>query len=148
MGKVMINDDFKRQIDSKFDWFSVTNQKKYGNRHHSNQDVTINRCSPRTPDAKNQQIRYNFTMRNKTSLVLGEWIDIAIYKNRVFFRPSTQKDGGYKMYCHNNSKSKTNPFLQIPETETTKGLIDFVGDYDMHYDDFYELYYIEKPVEK
>ena len=140
---VQINDDFKKKIETKFDWFSASNDKRYGNRHLSYQDITINRCTPKTPEAKNKGIRYNLTCRNKVPEILGEWVDIAIYKNRVFFRPSTQQDGGYKMYSH-NSTTKTNPFLQILETENTKGLMEFVGDYDLKYDELYELYYIEK----
>ena len=139
---IIVNDEFKKQMDSNLTWLSATNTTSV--RHYSTKDVTISRCAPKSSTSKNKSIRYNFTMRNKTSLVLGEWVDIAIYKNRIFFKPSTQQAGGLKMYSH-NGKSKTNPFLQVTEKDNTKILSEFIGDYDMRYDDFYELYYIERP---
>lgn len=102
-------------------------------KRYSTKDVSISllkageRCSA----------RFNITLRNGSSEKLGQRIDIAVVKNRMFFRGG---ELGYKLYVG----QRTNPMLQITLNDNTKILEQFVGDYDLQYDEFYELYYIEK----
>lgn len=133
-------------ITEKFVWLSTANNSS--NRHYTNKDITITECKPKS-DSKNRVVRYNITLRNKVPMVLGEYVDLAVYKNRIFLKASTQKDGGYKVYGHFNTdkdgiKKRTNPFLQVSQNDTTKILSEFVGDYDLQWDEFLELYYIER----
>lgn len=144
---VQINRDLdSKMVTEKFVWLSTTNNSS--NRHYTSKDITITECKPKS-DSKNRVVRYNITLRNKVPMVLGEYIDIAVYKNRIFLKPSTQKDGGYKVYAHFSSdkdgnKRRANPFLQLSQNDATKILSEFVGDYDLQWDEFLELYYIER----
>lgn len=141
---VAINNNFRNQmVSEKFEWMSVNNARSK-EVSRSTSDVSIRECEPNKAHTKT---RYNITFRNHSAEVLGNYVDLAIYKNRIFFRPSSAEDRGYKIYKHdpNTSKSKPyNPFTQVNKTEYTEGLSEFIGNYEMKFDEFYELYYVER----
>ena len=81
-------------------------------------------------------------LRNGTRDYFGERIQIAIMKNRIYFRAH---EDGYKLLI----QGKPNGYLKLCETtETCKKVVEFLGDYKLRHDDFYDLYYIEKTYAK
>ena len=130
--------DHTAMVEEKFEWFSkVSPSGQY--KSVSTQDVTIRECKAQKTHPTG---RFNITLRNGVDEKFGVCVDIAPYKNRIFFRASTEGQGGYKIYAHGNERK--NPFIQVNVTEKSKILKEFEGNYDLQYDEFYELYYIEK----
>ena len=79
----------------------------------------------------------SIVLRNgKKNLFEDKAISYAIFKNRVMFR--SDKDG----YAISGNNKSPNGYVKIHKGD--EELRDFIGDYDLKYDDFYELYYIEK----
>lgn len=81
-----------------------------------------------------------FTFRNDCPELFTDsgYVQFCVYKNRVFFRQASNDDG-YKIT--NASKTSKNRYVKIPGVDLFK---DFVGDYELKYDSFLELYYVEK----
>lgn len=95
-------------------------------------------------DKKHSEVMsFSFVFRGeKIKEAIGEWVQIAVYKNRIMFRKA-KAGSGYHALVKANSPSQ-NAYFRIKETNETMALKRFIGDYDLKYDDFYELYYIEK----
>ena len=143
---VQIQNNMEVIKNEKFNWLSAQNTPT--GRARSQSDITISEVGPCSKGGRN---RYNITLRNEVPDKLGTYVDLALFKNRIFFRPSSAEANGYKMYNRNHTNGsgkevKGNPFIQVCKTESTKALSDFVGHYELKYDEFYELYYIEKPM--
>ena len=102
----------------------------------SDADVSISRVKWNKEKGK----AYSFVFRNEAPEKLGESLQIAINKNRVFFKASKE---GYKARIRENAKAQ-NAYMTVKETEQTKALIDFIGDYELKLDPYWEIYYIEK----
>lgn len=82
----------------------------------------------------------NITFRNGLGeLFRTHYISVAIWKNRLFFR-ATDKEEGIKLVQRNSEK---NHYARIGTEAFVKKLLVFEGDYELKYDDFYEMYYIE-----
>lgn len=144
---VNIQNNMEAIKNEKFNWLSSQNTST--TRIRSQSDITITEVGPCSHSGKSN--RYNITLRNEVPDKLGTYVDLALFKNRIFFRPSSAEANGYKMYNRNHTNGsgnevKGNPFIQVTKTESTKALSDFVGHYELKYDEFYELYYIEKPM--
>jgi|GEM_PF-1248196 len=78
--------------------------------------------------------------RNGTREYFKERAQLAVMKNRIYFRGN---DDGYKLYCV--GQKKPNGYLKLSEpTDICKKVTEFLGDYALKYDEFYNLYYIEK----
>lgn len=125
--------DVKRAQDEKFDWISK-NGKNY---HVAKSDISINSITyNHTPNAG-----LSFTFRNDVWQLFGESVEFAIYKNRIMFRTAKKGSG----ICFTVASSKCpNKYFKLKVDETTKIIRDkFIGDYELKYDSFYELYYIE-----
>ena len=69
----------------------------------------------------------------------SEYIAFAVLKNRIYFK-GTDKKEGYTVSVKNTS-GYLSITLNQKELETYE---DFVGDYSLKFDNFYELYYIER----
>ena len=102
----------------------------------SDADISISRIKWTKEKGK----AYSFVFRNEAPEKLGESLQIAINKNRVFFKASKE---GYKAHTRENAKTQ-NAYMTVKETEQTKALMDFIGDYELKLDPYWEIYYIEK----
>ena len=120
--------------DEKFMWI----QRVKGGAVISIKDVSIKRTTD-----KNRPY-YSFTLRNGTAEKLGDYIELSVYKNRLLLRKAAAETG-FKVSCKQGSTdaTKLNHYFKIYEREETKKFSKFVGDFDLKYDSFYELYYIE-----
>lgn len=68
-----------------------------------------------------------------------DYITFAVLKNRLYFR-GTDKRNGYKVTVKN-----TSGYAKITIHKNEVGVYEpFVGDYSLKFDEFYELYYIER----
>lgn len=125
--------DVKRAQDEKFNWISKSG-KSY---HRAKSDISIN-CI--TYDKK-PYAGISFTFRNDVWQFFGERIEFAIYKNRIMFRKANSGEG---MAMFSGSDKSPNKYMKIRITEDTQVIKDkFIGDYELKYDNFYELYYVE-----
>lgn len=123
--------------DEKFNWFTPTNYKP-----KTSKDVSINMIKIGGTE-ENPRKGFSVVLRNNCGDKYGNFIQVAIYKGRVFFRPSEANEGFYVR--NRDSKNRTdNRYLQIPLNDETEGLKQFIGDYDMKHDDFYELDFVTK----
>ena len=125
--------DVKRAQDEKFDWIS-RNGKHY---HTAKSDVSINCITY----ARKPYAGLSFTFRNDVWQFFGEGVEFAIYKNRIMFRAAKKGEG----ISFTSASSKCpNKYFKLKIDDTTKIIKDkFIGDYELKYDSFYELYYIE-----
>lgn len=127
--------DVKKAQDEKFNWISRPDRK---NVHRSDADVSINCITYE----KKPFSGISFTFRNEVAGFFGDRIQFAIYKNRVMFRPSVEGEG--IALCTVNKKSP-NRYFKMKLTKDIEELKSkFIGDYELKYDSFYEVYYIEK----
>ena len=104
----------------------------------SSADVSIKLCKK-----SNTKATALFTFRNKTWVAFDtQYVVWAPYKSRIYFK-TVERKAGYKL-----SKNKTgkNRYMQstLRDDNAIKVIRDFEGSYAMKYDEFYELYYIEK----
>lgn len=95
-----------------------------------NEDVSIVLCKDN---------RLNFTFRNDALKRMGnpEYLTVCFHKNRVLFK-AADASSGYKL----GSNRSVNEYLQIPILGVSEKV--FIGDYDLKFDDFLELFYVEK----
>lgn len=120
----------KEMQDEQFNWFSCpTNRDKA-----KSDDITIKRI------LSGGKPCINLTFRNDIWEIIGESIEFAIFKNRVVFR---EKKGGLELKPNKNSKNRY-AFVGIRYPKEVEALSDFIGDYSLNYDGFYEVYYIER----
>lgn len=126
--------DVKRAQDEKFNWVRGGG-KSY---HRAKSDVSIN-C---VKSAEKQYGGLSFTFRNDVWQFFGERIEFAVYKNRILFRTAEAGEG---LSLFSGSSTCSNKYIKIRVDENTQIIKDkFIGDYELKYDSFYELYYIEK----
>ncbi len=96
---------------------------------------------------RDNDVRGTFYFRNEY-VDLFDRINIAIYKNRVYFQNA---ENGWKVSrqkrLSGNGLSATS-HSQFKITEDLKELKNFEGNYKLEYDDIMELYFIRKEVEK
>ena len=125
--------------DEKFSWLGREQLSK----QLSEKDVVINRVKGAK---KNEPYRYSIIFKNKAYKWLedAERIQFAIYKNRIMWRKSEE---GFSLQKKTRSRNTESRYLSVPYSSESKDLNGFIGDYELEYDDFYELYYIEKPKE-
>ena len=130
------NKDYKEEFLSSMNW--VSKSKARGS--VGDFDVSLTFGKKKSTDKEPKLLC--MTLRNEAEKLFAddnEYIQICIHKNRMFFRQADSKTG-YKLYDNKTVHSK-NRYVKFPLHDVMKA---FVGDYDMKYDDFLELYYIEK----
>jgi len=131
---VSINDDFKNQVMAeKLKWLSTGTRAS-----RSKADVSIKVYARNN---NNKSDRYGLIIRNGLSELFGQYIDLAPYKTRLYIKPSSHDAGGYKLV---SSQKVTNPFAYVTKNSATEVIDEFLGDFDLKYDDFFDLYYIER----
>lgn len=142
MAKELNATSYKDEFLSKLNWV-----ESRGSCVRSDSDVSV---TVNIQDKKRDRNYIAFTFRNGTAQILSNtnYVQICAHKNRIFFRESSMKEG-YKLTFNvknsersNTEASQLNRYLKVSiNTDTYKA---FEGDYDLKYDDFLELYYIEK----
>lgn len=128
----------KQMQDEKFNWVG----RQSATKRFSANDVSLNLIKVGGGKDGKSYYGYSLTFRNDTWINFGNSIEIAAYKNRILFRKSSD---GLKLASKKGSKTN-NHYCKINtcDDETMKALKEFIGDYELKYDQFYELYYIEK----
>ena len=141
--------DVTKLMNEKFVWLGKSNSERKcrGGRSDRISDISIKKWStaPKHVPEEERTYRYGFTLRGKSLTVFDDYIDLAIYKNRVLFRVGAP-DAGYKL-CRAGIKKGSvcpNKYFSVAKTSLTAELEDFIGNYELKHDDFYDLYYIEK----
>lgn len=132
---VLSGNQYKEDIMSKMNWM-----KKEKGRYLCDKDITISlqlKARGKTED-KGKVICFAFRNDCWELVTENEYIQVGTYKNRLFIRQA-DKDTGYKISKNNNTCN--NRYCKMPNVESLK---DFIGDYDLKYDDFLEMYYVEK----
>ena len=119
-----------------FDPFNWIGKSAHGRNPKGSKDVYISLCKrgPQNGDKRN----ISFTFRNNIDEIFEEHVMIAPHKNRIYFKNDAN---GYKI-----SKATKSPTLKIGiHIDLLK---DFIGEYDLLFDEYWELYYIEKKGEE
>lgn len=129
-----MNAERERVLDEQFMWIGSASKQS-----RSASDVTISKIFW---DTAKKTKAYSFVFRNNTAERIGEYIKIAIYKNRVLIRPASVGDSIH-ISIKSNCNTK-NSYGKIKCEPNTQELDYFIGDYELKYDPFYEIYYIEK----
>jgi len=87
-----------------------------------------------------------FAFRNKINDVISndekQYLVFALKKNRIYFQASDRKNG-YAV----TDKGLCRYMRASLRPEVIAPFKDFIGEYSLKYDDFHELYYIEKEAE-
>lgn len=122
------------EVLKKLDWVGRDSATQ---RRNSKKDVSISVTTNKGRPA------ISLIFRNDMHQLLSEtdFIQFAIMKNRIFFQGSNAEEGllMYQASDHNNNR-----YLKLSRAEIVEKLKEFEGDYSIEYDEFYELYYIEK----
>ena len=126
MGSLINKEEFLNDIN----W--VTKQKVAG--FKSNADVTVTFSNKKNEKKSN----INITFRNNVWELLGDSVKFAIVKNRILFKECPVAQGGYVIGVNNNA---ANRYLRVPNYTNLPRSV--TGDYELHYDTFLELYYVE-----
>lgn len=116
-------------------WFS----KKRRLGRTSNAPVSITITAP-SKNSKGERRRLTFAFRDKLyENFKSNYITFAILKDRMYFK-SVQPKEGYAITVKGLSG-----YVQATITlDELKNFEPFIGNYSLKYDEFYELYYVEK----
>lgn len=86
--------------------------------------------------------KVNIYFRNGTKEHFRDGVMFGIYKNRIILEPNASI--GYSITVANNSKTDYG-FIGATVSDAEK-YRDWIGDYALKWDEFYEFWYIEKEV--
>lgn len=116
-------------------WFSK--KRMLGEVNSSAVSITVTTAGK---NSRTDRRRLAFIFRDKIFEGFNSrYITFAIMKNRIYFKGVEPKEGyavtikGLNGYCQAT--------ITLDELEDFES---FIGDYSLKYDDFYELYYVEK----
>ena len=84
--------------------------------------------------------RVNIYFRNNTKEHFPDGVIFGIYKNRIIFEPS--KSTGYKIAVSHTNRTDYG-FISATVSNIDK-YRDWIGDYKLLWDEFYEFWYIER----
>ena len=119
-------------------WFDK--KRKLGDVGSNAVSITITTSSK---NSKSDRRRLSFIFRDKIFEDFNSrYITFAIMKNRIYFKGVEPKEG-YAVTVK-GLNGYTQCTITLDELEQFEP---FVGDYSLKYDDFYELYYVEKGIE-
>ena len=116
-------------------------QKKFSGRGiKSDANVSIS-LTNQTKGGKCQK-RICFIFREKMWEAFDtRYLMFAVLKNRIYFKGSEDKYEGYAI----TTKGHNGYIVATPHDKEELGVYEgFVGDYSLKFDEYYELYYIEK----
>lgn len=102
--------------------------------HKSPSDITIS--------ASKKQNQINIYFRNETPDKFQKGVKFGIYKNRIIFEPDER---GYKVTAYNPKQKRNQGHILATVKEVDK-YREWIGDYKLLWDDFYEFWFISKGV--
>lgn len=123
-----MDNKYREEVLNNFEWRTKIYNSK------SITDITVSKVSDG---------RINIIFRNGTEKKITStgYITFCFHKNRILFRESDQYEG-FKITGRSNRNTRN---IQ-PKMRDSLDLA-FIGDYDkLQYDEFLELYYVEKKV--
>lgn len=142
MGKtIMGTTNFFKEEQERFKWMTKPTVGKNYNR--SDKDISISKVFPSKADkeaGKNVSIAITFRNHSRHAVTETEYVLMAAVKNRIFFKTGKQDNG----LLIGKVSTSNNGYLRTRYPEYVEQLLPFIGSYDLKYDKFYELYYIEK----
>lgn len=147
MGKtIMGTTNFFKEEQERFKWMTKPTVGKNYNR--SDKDISISKVFSSKADkeaGKNVNIAIVFRNHSRHAVTETQYVLMAVVKNRIFFKTGEQNNGLLIGKVSTNcEKSGDNGYLRTRYPEYVEQLLPFIGSYDLKYDKFYELYYIEK----
>ena len=106
--------------------------------------ITLSHHNKNNNGHKSDYYTITFAFRNNIAKILGKgnvYLQFGVVKNRIYFKIADPKIG-YKLA----TKSGLTSYMQATCTKETKAIYEEFcpGEYHLKYDDFQELYYIEK----
>lgn len=106
----------------------------------SDVDVRVSVSSGR----KDERLSCTFAFYKECARLVSktEYIQVAEFKNRIFFREAEDAKG-IKLSM-NKQCDKGTRYAKFYGEDVSARFIPFEGEYELKYDEFYELYYIEK----
>lgn len=120
----------KEEILKQFNWISNTKVD-----HKSNADVSISISNRQKKKAEIVHI----AIRNEVGeAIMGKKVEFAAFKNRLMMKVG---DTGYTA---SGQHGKSLSYITITLKESNEVFRDYVGDFPIKYDDFLDVYYIEK----
>ena len=128
-----MNGIFEGRSGQKFEWIEAGQHKAV-----SNSDVTISFM-------KSRDNLVNITFRNGVIYLISSTDYVKItkpLKNRIYFKQGYDKDG--LLLNKNKNVTADNRYVRFQNDDLRKAFDEFGGDYELKYDNFNELYYIEK----
>lgn len=126
-------------FDSAKDAFMWVGNTTHHNHRKSLADISLHKVTNNKKDV------IAITFRNGVYKLITETDYILISypkKNRIYFKAGTQLNG--ILLGKNNGTKKEHRYSRFYSEEDVKFFIDYTGEYELKYDDFNELYYIEK----
>lgn len=72
------------------------------------------------------------------------YFEVSLFKNCMFFKKSNSERG---LLISNNKNTKSNYYAKI-QSDTANYFAHWEGDYELKYNEFWELYYIERKDEE
>lgn len=126
---------YKEEILDKMNWLQKEKQRTVGGA-----DISISVQTKNRGNAKDGGKVVCVTFRNGCHDLITdtEYIQLGVYKNRVFIRQVDSADG-YKL--SKPGGTARNRYVKMPGVDVLK---DFIGDYELKYDNFLDMYYVEK----
>ena len=119
-------------------WFNK--KRNLGRTSDAPVSITV---TAQSKNSKGDRRRLAFAFRDKMyENFKSKYITFAILKNRIYFK-SVQPKEGYAITVKGLAG-----YVQATITlDELKNFEPFIGDYSLKYDDFYELYYVERGVD-
>lgn len=130
----------KKSILDEIVWMRKGHQGRYS----ALKDVGVSIINHKASEKRNRQayVTISFSFRNRIEKVFkSDYVEFGAVKNRIYFRPSDKRNG-YKITIKANTAYVQATLLS---DEIKKTYSDFdKSEYHLKYDDFQELYYIER----
>lgn len=108
---------------------------------HGGNDVTI---TTGLQGGHDERPYVNFIFRNGVSKLFSDtdYVLFAKFKNRIFFKAGDSNNG--ITLSKNKNASEDTRYARIQRANINEQFAVYAGDYELKYDEFYELYYIER----
>lgn len=125
----------------------LPNQKNLSKRAYSDKDISI----VKTKKTEKSKSVYSFTFRNDCAKKFGKFVLAGTLANRLYI--TTVENGGYTITIKENAKNSQNNkkpmngYMKVPAVKETEWLDNFVGNYDLKFDEILGMHYVEITVE-
>jgi len=139
-----MNEILNQAIDNAKDnivWLPAN--KTLSKRAYSNKDISI----VKTKKTEKSKSVYSFTFRNDCAKKFGKLVLAGTLANRLYI--TTVENGGYAITIKENAKNSQelkkpmNGYMKVPAVKETEWLDNFIGNYDLKFDEILGMYYVE-----